>query len=68
MDLFLLYTTTLGKVIQNHPDVSFYFYINSTQLYVHLTHKNVAVALDNLSHCLDDVKKWISTNKLKVKS
>ena len=64
--IFSLYTTPLSKVIQNHPVISFQFYANDTQLYVHLTHKNVASALDNLSRCLEDVKRWLSTNKLKL--
>ena len=50
-----LYTTPLSKVIQNHPGISFQFYADDTQLYVHLTHKNVASALDKLSHCLKHV-------------
>ena len=33
---------------------------------MHLTHKNVASALDKLSFCLEDVKTWLSTNKLKL--
>ena len=33
---------------------------------MHLTHKNVASALDKLSRCLEDVKRWLSTNKLKL--
>ena len=56
----------MGKVIQNHPGMSFHFYADDTQLYVHLTHKNVASALDKLSHCLDNVKRWLSTNKLRL--
>ena len=36
------------------------------QLYVHLTHKNVAHAFDRLKTCLDEVKKWLSAHKLKV--
>ena len=64
--LFSLYTTPLSKVIQNHPGISFQFYADDTQLYVHLTHKNVASALDKLSHCLEDVKRWPSTNRLKL--
>ena len=64
--LFSLYTTPLSKVIQNHPGISFQFYADDTQLYVHLTHKNVAAALDKLSHCLEDVKRWLCTNKLKL--
>ena len=63
--LFSLYTT-LCKVIQNHPGISFQFYTDDTQLYVHLAHKNVTSALDNLSHCLEDVKRLLSTNKLKL--
>ena len=49
---FSLYITPLSKVIQNHPGISYHFYVDDTQLYVHLTHKNVALALDKLSHCL----------------
>ena len=64
--LFSLYTTPLSKVIQNHPGISFQFYADDTQLYVHLTHKNVASALDKLSHCLENVKRWLCTNKLKL--
>ena len=64
--LFSLYTTPLSKVIQNHPGISFQFYADDTQLYVHLTHKNASSALDKLSRCLEDVKRWLSTNKLKL--
>ena len=63
---FSIYTTPLCKVIRNHPGISFQFYADDTQLYVHLTHKNVASALDKLSHCLEDVKRRLSTNKLKL--
>ena len=62
--LFSIYTTPLSKVIQNHPCIGFYFYADDTQLYVYLTHKNVAHAFDRLKGCLVDVKKWLSANKL----
>ena len=64
--LFSLYTTPLSKVIQNHPGIGFHFYADDTQLYVHLTHKNVSHAFDRLERCLEDVKKWLSANKLKL--
>ena len=64
--LFSLYTTPLSKVIQNNLGINFQFYADDTQLYVHLTHKNAASALDKLSRCLEDVKRWLSTNKLKL--
>ena len=63
---FSLYTTPLSKVIQNHPGICFHFYADDTQLYVDLTHKNVAHAFDWLKRCLDEVKKWLSANKLKL--
>ena len=63
--LFSLYTTPLRKVIRNHPGIGFQFY-DDKQLYVHLTHKNVAHAFDRLKSCLDDVKKWLSVYKLKL--
>ena len=55
--LFSLYTTPWSNVIQYYPGISFQFYADNTQLYVHLTHKNVASALDKLSHCLEDIKR-----------
>ena len=33
---------------------------------MHVAHKNVTSALDKLSCCLEDVKRWLSTNKLKL--
>ena len=64
--LFSLYTILLSKVSQYHPGIGFHVYADDTQLYVHLTHKNVALAFDRLKSCLDDDKKWFSGNKLKL--
>ena len=64
--LFSLYTTTLSKVIQNHPGICFHFHADDTQLYVHLTHKHATPAFERLKNCLDDVRKWLSVNKLKL--
>ena len=36
------------------------------QLYVHLTHKNVVQAFDRFQNWLDDVKMWLSANKLEI--
>ena len=65
--LFSLYTTLLSKVIQNHPGISFHFYADDTQLYVHLTHNNVGLALDKMSHCPDYVQRWLCTNELRLR-
>ena len=60
--LFSLYTTPLSKVIQNHPGICFHFYADDTQL----THKHATLAFERLKNCLDDVRKWLSVNKLKL--
>ena len=36
--LFSLYTTPLSKVTQNHPGISFQFYVDDTQLYMCISH------------------------------
>ena len=64
--LFSLYTTPLSKVISKHPDVKFHLYADDTQLFIHLTHKNAETAFDRLGKCLEDVKLWLCTNKLKL--
>ena len=64
--LFSLYTTPLSKVIQNHPGIHFHFYADDMQLYIHLTHKHATLAFERLKNCLDDVRKWLSVNKLKL--
>ena len=64
--LFSLFTTPLSKVIQNHPGICFHFYADDTQLYVHLTHNHATQAFDRLKNFLDDVRKWLSANKLKL--
>ena len=64
--LFSLYTTPLSKVIQNHPGLCFHFYADDMQLYIYLTHKYATQAFGRLKNCLDDVRKWLSANKLKL--
>ena len=60
--LFLLHTTPLSKVIQNHPGICFTFML-MTQSYTFISHISMPLRLKN---CLDDVRKWLSTNKLKL--
>ena len=42
--LFSLYTTPLSKVIGMHTDIKFHFYADDTQLLIHMSHKNAALA------------------------
>ena len=64
--LFSLYTTPLSKTIRLHPHIKFHFYVDDTQLYIHLSHKNASSALAKLNACLHDVQRWMSLSKLKL--
>ena len=57
--LFSLYTTPLSKIIRLHPHTKFHFYVDNTQLYIHLSHKNVSASLAKLNACLHDVQRWM---------
>ena len=64
--LFSLCTTDISQVTHIQPGINFHFYADDKQLYVHLTHKNVAQTFDRLRNCLDNIKKWLTANKLKL--
>ena len=63
--LFSLYTTPLSKIIRLHLHITFHFYADNTQLYIHLSHKNDCAAFAKLNACLHDVQRWMSRSKLK---
>ena len=64
--LFSLYTTPLSLIISRHKGIKFHFCADDSQVYIHLSQKNVSAAFENLNRCLDNVKEWISTSKLKL--
>ena len=64
--MFSLYTTPLSKIIRLHPHIKFHFYVDDTQLYIHLSHENASAALAKLNACLHDVQRWMSLSKLKL--
>ena len=64
--LFPLYTTPLSKVIGMNPDIKYHFYADDTKLFIHMLHKNAALAFDKLNSCLLDVKEWMSSSMLKL--
>ena len=65
--LFSMYTTPLSAVISRHTGVSFHFYADDTQLYMHLSDETAPSAIDNINRCLHAVKAWMSISKLKLK-
>ena len=50
--LFSLYTSPLSTLIGKHKGVNFHFYVDDSQLYVHLSHMNASAAFDKLNRCL----------------
>ena len=64
--LFSLYTTPLNSIISRHKGIKFHFYADDSQVYIHLSQKNASAAFEKLNRCLDDVKEWMSTSKLKL--
>ena len=64
--LFSLYTTPLSLCISKHKGIKFHFYADDSQVYIHLSQKNASAAFEKLNRCLDDVKEWMSTSKLKL--
>ena len=64
--LFSLYTRPFSKIIHLHPHIKFHFYVDDTQLYIHLSHKNASAALAKLNACLHDVQQWMSLSKPKL--
>ena len=63
--LISLYTSPLSTLIGKHKGVNFHFYADDTQLFVHLSHMNASAAFDKLNRCLQDVKEWMPSSKLK---
>ena len=64
--LFSLYTTPLSLIISKHKGINFHFYADDSQVYIHLSQRNASAAFEKLNRCLDDVKEWMSTSKLKL--
>ena len=63
---FSLYTTPLSLIISKHKEIKSHFHADDSQVYVHLSQKNASTAFEKLNRCLDDVKDWMSTSKLKL--
>ena len=46
--LFSLYITPLSWIIGKHKGIKFHFYADDSQVYVHLSQKNVSAAFEQL--------------------
>jgi len=64
--LFTIYTLPLGDIARRHQ-LEFHLYADDTQLYLGfrpLDGSSVIGALDRVSNCIDDIRKWMKVNFL----
>ena len=62
---FLLYTLTLSQIIDRHT-VSHSEFANDSQLYDSVPREQLDSLLSNMQSCVDDVKLWMTKNKLQL--
>jgi hypothetical protein len=63
--LFLLYTADVAAIAERHS-VSVHSYADDTQLYASCSAADGPVSADRLLRCIDDVDRWMSSNRLKL--
>ena len=63
--LFILYTTPLSSVIQNH-NLDHHFYADDTHIYISLATSDTNRSLNQLSDCLHEIFLWMTDSKLKL--
>ena len=53
--LFSLHTTPPGQVIRKYTGVKYHFYVDDTQLFIHLSPDDSLKSFDRLKSCLNDI-------------
>ena len=63
--LFTLYTQPLSKIFKRFV-VMYHLYADDTQIYISGHIENIAKMMNTVSKCIEEVKLWMNTNKLKL--
>ena len=63
--LFVLYTTPLSAVIERHS-ILHHSYADDSQLQNSATPDRLPDLIDSMRLCIDDIKDWMTDNKLKL--
>ena len=53
--LFSLYTTPLSQVTRKYTGVKYHFFVDDTQLFIHLSPEDSLKSLNRLKSCLNDI-------------
>jgi len=64
--LFLLYTANVLKIIQHHGLLG-QSYADDTSTYLHTDASQCTVQIEYIMACIDDINKWMSSNRRKLK-
>ena len=63
--LYTLYTDPIGRIISSHG-LNYHLYADDTQLYIPVTLQTQTESTDIVTKCVDDIKSWMTNNKLKL--
>ena len=64
--LFTMYTTPLSALLTSFKSIQHHLYADDTQIYISLTPHNAASVISELQDCLNSIKLWMNSNKLKL--
>ena len=63
--LFTIYISPLGQIIRRHK-LQFHQFADDNELYLSFKKSNTTSAVSSIEECVNDIKKWMTQNKLKL--